>query len=206
MKFNFDVDIDLADRNLLLQHIKHTPAAMHNVNPARKHNTGIHITDIPYDAVNNMASLDYKVAEQRGYFKLDLLNVHLYSKVRSEEHLIQLMEEPDWNMLNERSIVEQLIHIGNHYDSLQRMPEPVNSVPRLAMFLSVIRPSKKHLIGKPWSEVAKTVWESDGEGYQFKRSHSIAYSHLVVVNMNLFSESGHSTNQCNATTFNSTLV
>lgn len=192
MKFNFDVDIDLADRNVLLEKIPHIPAAMHNVKPPRKHNTGVHITDIPYDSINNMAALDYKLAEERGYFKLDLLNVHIYSKVKNEEHLIELMKDPDWSMLGDRGIVQQLIHIGNHYDSLQRMPEPVNSIPRLAMFLSVIRPGKKHLIGKRWSEIAETVWENDGDGYRFKKSHSLAYSHLVVVNMNLLSESRHS--------------
>jgi hypothetical protein len=53
------------------------------------------------------------------------------------------------------------------------------------MFLAIIRPAKRHLIGKKWSEVAETVWKTGNDGYGFKRSHSIAYSHLVVVNMNL---------------------
>jgi len=187
-KFNFDVDIDLADRSNLLQYIKHIPAAMHNTQPTRKHNTGVYVTPVPYDAENNMCSLDYKVAEQRGYFKLDLLNVHLYSMLRDEQHLIEMMSEPDWTMLNDRMLVEQLIHIGNHYDHLQRMPEPVNSIPRLAMFMAVIRPGKKHLIGLPWKEVSKTVWDKDGEGYSYKKAHAISYAHLVVVNMNLLRE------------------
>ena len=59
------------------------------------------------------------------------------------------------------------------------------------MFLAVIRPSKKHLIGKPWREVAKTVWDDDKTGYHFKKSHSVAYAQLVVVHMNLL-DSGHS--------------
>jgi hypothetical protein len=53
------------------------------------------------------------------------------------------------------------------------------------MFLAVIRPGKKHLIGLPWKEVAKTVWDKGTDGYIFKRSHSCAYSQLVVVHMNL---------------------
>jgi len=65
------------------------------------------------------------------------------------------------------------------------MPEPVDSIPRLAMLLSIIRPAKRHLIGLPWSEVAKTVWEKDDELYTFKKSHAIAYANLVVVHMNL---------------------
>lgn len=188
MRIDADVDIDLPDRDKLLAVIKHIPASMRNVNPIRKHSTGVHITDIPYDPVNDMASIDYKEAEQRGYFKLDLLNVHVYSQVKNEEHLIQLMYEPDWTMLNDRATVEQLIHLGNSFDLMRRMPEPINSIPRLAMFLAVIRPAKRHLLGKTWKEVNETVWEKDQTGYSFKRSHAVAYAQLVVVHMNLLRE------------------
>jgi hypothetical protein len=189
MKFNSDIDIDFGDRDKILEHIKHIPAAMRKANPMRKHATGIHVTDIPYDAINNMANIDYSIAESRGYLKLDLLNVHVYDKVRDEQHLIELMREPNWDKLNDREFVEKLIHLGNHYQSIQRMPEPVDSIPRLAMFLAIIRPAKKHLIGLPWREVAKTVWDKNDEGYSFKKSHSVGYAHLVVVHMNLLEES-----------------
>jgi hypothetical protein len=56
------------------------------------------------------------------------------------------------------------------------------------MFLAIIRPGKKHLIGKPWKEVAKTVWDKGTDGYVFKKSHSLAYAHLVAVHMNLITE------------------
>ena len=186
MKFQSDVDIDFGNRDDILQHIKHIPAAMRKVHPIRKHATGVYVSDVPYDNINEMANIDYAEAEKRGYFKLDLLNVHVYQQVKSEEHLVELMTtEPDWEMLKDRNIVEQLIHLSNHYQSLQRMPEPVDSIPRLAMFLAVIRPAKKHLIGKPWKTVAQTVWEKESGDYHFKKSHSIAYANLVVVHMNL---------------------
>ena len=185
MKFQSDIDIDFGNRDDILKHIKHIPAAMRNVTPIRKHATGVHVSDIPYDAINDMANIDYTEAEERGYFKLDLLNVHIYNFVRDEQHLQELMKEPDWTMLNDKKTVEKLIHLSNHYHSLQRMPEPVNSIPRLAMFLAVIRPAKKHLIGKPWVEVAKSVWEKESDDYHFKKSHSVAYANLVVVHMNL---------------------
>jgi DNA polymerase III alpha subunit len=54
------------------------------------------------------------------------------------------------------------------------------------MFLALIRPAKKHLIGKKWSEIARSVWDKDGDGdYAFRHSHSVAYAQLVVVHMNL---------------------
>jgi hypothetical protein len=186
MKFKSDIDIDLGDRDKLLSLIPHTVASIRKTE-IRKHNTGVYVTDIPYDPVNDVASLDYELAEERGYIKLDLLNVHVYNQVRDEKHLIELMQEPDWNKLNDITFVEQLIHLGNHYNTLRKMPEPVNSIPRLAMFLALIRPGKKHLIGLPWSEINKTIWEKGTDGYGFKRSHSVAYAHLVVVHMNILS-------------------
>lgn len=189
MKNNFDIDIDFGNRDLILEHIKHIPAAMRNVSPMRKHNTGVYVSEIPYDSINDMANIDYTEAESRGYMKLDLLNVHVYNQVRNEEHLIELMKEPDWTLLNSSEFVSQLIHLGNHYNNLQKMPEPVDSIPRLAMFLAIIRPGKKHLIGEKWVEVAKTVWDKTEDGYTFKKAHAVGYAWLVAVHMNLICES-----------------
>lgn len=185
MKLQSDVDIDLPNRDKLLEVIEHTPAAMLKANPIRKHATGVYISPVPYNPITNMCSVDYREMDQRGYFKLDLLNVHVYEQVKDEIHLIQLMDEPNWEKLKDRSFVEKLVHLSNHYDILRKMPEPVNSIPRLAMFLAIIRPAKRHLIGEPWSVVNKTVWDRDKDGYTFKRAHAIAYAHLVVVHMNL---------------------
>jgi len=186
IKFNSDIDIDLGDRDKLLSLIDHIPASIRK-NEIKKHNTGIYVTDIPYDPVNNMSNIDYELAEERGYMKLDILNVHVYNQVRDEQHLVELMNEPDWTLLNDQKLVEQLIHLGNHHNTLRKMPEPVNSIPRLAMFLAVIRPGKKHLIGLPWVEVAKTIWTKEEGTYTFKKSHAVAYAHLVVVHINLLS-------------------
>ena len=126
------------------------------------------------------------LAEKRGYFKLDLLNVHVYTLIQDEQHLIRLMNrEPNWAILKDYNKMKELIHIGNHYRSIKSMPEPIDSIPRLAMFLALIRPAKKHLIGLPWSEVSKTIWDKGADGYSFKKSHAIAYAQLVVVHMNL---------------------
>jgi hypothetical protein len=97
-----------------------------------------------------------------------------------------MTQEPEWHRLYDPEFCAKLIHIGNHYKTLLQMPEAVNSIPRLMMFMAIIRPAKRHLIGLPWAEVAKTIWDKTEDGqYAFKKSHSCAYSHLVVVNMNL---------------------
>lgn len=185
MRIDSDIDIDFGNRDKLLQVLPHTRAAMRNVKPIRHHATGIYVTDVPYDPINDMASIDYVEADKRGYFKLDLLNVHVYEQVQDEKHLIELMYDPKWENLKDKNFVEKLIHLNNQYYNLQKMPEPIDSIPRLAMFLAIIRPGKKHLIGQVWSEISKTVWDKGTDGYTFKKAHAIAYAQLVVVHMNL---------------------
>ena len=188
LKFKSDIDIDFADRQQVLDLLNVTPASIIRDGKLTKHNTGVYATDIPVDPFVGSASLDYQAAEDRGYMKLDLLNVHVYKQVRDETHLIKLMQEPDWTKLYDPAICGQLIHINNHYDTLLKMPEPVDTIPRLAMFLAVIRPGKRHLIGRTWKDVGATVWDKVEGEYAFKKSHSVAYSQLVVVNLNLLCE------------------
>ena len=188
MKFQSDIDIDFGDRNKILDIIKHVPASQLRDNKLVAHNTGVYVTDIPEDPFARLASLPYEYAEKRGYLKLDFLNVNLYQQVQSEQHLLELMDAPaDWTRFNtDQAFFEQLIHVNNHWNVLKKMPEPVDTIPRLAMFLAVIRPAKRHLIGKAWADVAQEVWtKPEDDGYYFKKSHAVAYAHLVVVNMNL---------------------
>lgn len=188
MKFQSDIDIDFGNREDVLKLIKHTPASILKDGKLNKHNTGVYVTAIPEDPFQKLASLDYKVAEDRGYLKLDFLNVNLYQQVQSEEHLQELMmQTPPWNRFNtDQEFFDQLIHVNNHWNTLKRMPEWVDTIPRLAMFLAVIRPAKRHLIGKDWKEVSEEVWtKPSDDSYHFKKAHAIAYAHLVVVNMNL---------------------
>lgn len=184
---NFDVDIDVADRSILLSKIKHIPAMIDRNENCIKHNTGIYVNPIPVDPMAGLASLDYQEAERLGYIKIDILNVNVYEQIKSNEHLEKLMNsEPLWDMLQYEEFVKQVIHINNHFDTMQRMPEPINSIQRMAMLLCIIRPAKRYLIGKPWKEVAAEVWKKPTDGsYVFKKSHSVAYAHLVAIHMNL---------------------
>jgi hypothetical protein len=189
MKFKSDIDIDFADREQVLKLLDITPASILRDGALVKHNTGVYPTDIPVDPFTGQASLDYDVAEDRGYVKLDFLNVNLYKQVRDEAHLIELMREPNWAQLYDPEVCAKLMHVNGHYDLLLQMPEPVDSIPRLAMFLAIIRPAKRHLAGRTWKEVALTVWDKPADDtYYFKKAHAISYSQLVVVNLNLLDE------------------
>jgi hypothetical protein len=96
-----DIDIDFANRDLALKVIKHIPASIaEDKGTFKKHNTGIYCTSIPFNPVSNLANIDYKEADDRGYFKIDFLNVSLYKDIKDEEHLRQLMDqEPLWDLL-----------------------------------------------------------------------------------------------------------
>lgn len=185
-----DIDIDLADRNQVLALIDHIPARQTQDGQVRRHNSGIYVTDIPYDPVHACAALDYREAEQRGYFKIDLLNMHVYQLVRDPDHYERMLAQPpDWSRLwQDTAWAQQLVHVGGHTDLLASM-QP-DSITRMAAFIAVIRPGKAHLQNRPWSEVFESVWDgNDQRGFVFKRSHSLGYGQLVALHMNLLSES-----------------
>jgi hypothetical protein len=189
-----DIDLDFADRNKILELIQHTPARQIHQGQVRRHNSGVYVTDIPYDPVNDCASIDYQEAEQRGYFKIDLLNMSVYQLIRDPIHYTEMLARPvPWDRLwEDPGWAKQLVHVGNYTDILKSMRP--DSIPRMAAFISVIRPGKAHLQNKPWEEVFASVWDGDdSQGYTFKHSHSISYAALVALHMNLL----HFANQGN---------
>ena len=184
-----DIDIDLADREQVLKLISATAARQLTQGQVRKHNSGVYVTDIPYDPVNECAAIDYETAEQRGYFKIDLLNMSVYQLVKSPQHYEQLLaQEPNWSRLwTDPEWAKQLVHVGNYTDLLAKMKP--DSIPRMAAFIAIIRPGKAHLQNKPWKEVFESVWDKDNsKGFVFKHSHSISYAALVALHMNLLSQ------------------
>ena len=185
-----DIDIDLADRDQLLKLIQVTPARQLHQGQVRRHNSGVYATDIPYDPVNTCAAIDYEQAEDLGYFKIDLLNMTVYQLVRDSVHYKQMLaQEPTWSRLwTDTDWAAQLVHIGNYTDLLQSMKP--DSIPRMAAFISIIRPGKAHLQNRPWAEVFKSVWDGDdSKGFVFKHAHAIGYAALVALHMNLLSPS-----------------
>lgn len=186
-----DIDIDMPNRDALLKLIQHVPARLEVNGQVRRHNSGIYITDIPTDPVNNCAAIDYEAAESRGYFKIDLLNMSVYNLVNSPEHYEQMLNTPPpWQRLwTDRPWASQLVHVGNYVDLLKTMKP--DSIPRMAAFISIIRPGKSHLQTRPWAEVFASVWDGDeSRGFVFKKAHAISYSMLVVLHMNLLNQQG----------------
>lgn len=185
-----DIDIDLADRDQLLGLIPHVRARQVSGNTITKHNTGIYATAIPEDFQHGCAAIDYREAEQRRYFKIDLLNQSVYRLVRDYRHLDEMMQrDPPWSRLwHDPEWASQIVHVGNHLDLLRDMRP--DSITRMAAVISVIRPGKAHLRGRPWQEVFDQVWDGDeSRGFVFKKAHAISYAHLVALHMNLLDTS-----------------
>jgi len=184
-----DIDIDFLDRKQALDTIRHIPAAIQDSNGNfKKHNTGVYCQAIPYNPLTDTASIDYKTADSRGYFKIDFLNVSAYQGVRDEAHLQSLLNtEPLWDLLDQDEFTSMLFHVNGH-GSILRTMKP-RSIAQLAAVMAMIRPAKRYLIGQDWNTVNNEVWvKPAGNEYFFKRSHATAYAALVVVQMNLICE------------------
>lgn len=181
-----DIDIDVPDRDAVLALIPHIPAMQMVNGIPRRHNSGIYVTGIPQDSVTGLSSIDYETADRRGYFKIDLLNMSVYQLVRDQTHYDQLLSRtPPWARLwTDPQWASQVVHIGNYHGLLSTMRP--DSIPRMAAFISVIRPGKAHLQNCSWEEIFASVWDGDtSRGYTFKKSHAVGYATLVALHMNL---------------------
>lgn len=183
-----DIDIDFFDREDALKLFDYTVASRLDNGKLVKHNTGVYLHTVPTDAVTGLCQLPYELAEEEGYFKIDFLNVGIYKGIRSEEHLIELMnKEPLWDLLEQDDFCNLLFHVNGHGDILRKMKP--TTIPQLAAVLAMIRPAKRHLIGTDWTTVMKTIWTKPTNGeYYFKKSHAIAYAVAITVQMNLICE------------------
>ena len=179
-----DIDIDFADRDIILSKIQHRVAKL---DTGKKHNTGVYVTECPHNPVDNISTIEHKTAEERGYFKLDFLNVSIYKDVKDEEHLQSLMDKaPLWELLEHQDFVDQVFHLNGH-SSLLKQLKPT-SVEQLAATLAIIRPAKRHLANESWETIMKEVWIKPEEGYYFKKAHAVSYAMACVVHMNLLCE------------------
>ena len=149
----------------------------------------MYLQNIPTLPLEGFSAIDHKQAEQEGWFKVDVLNNSVYTGINNEAHLNKLLEtEPMWELLEHEEVVEQLFHINNHFDIVSK--HKPKTVEQLAMILAMIRPGKRHLVGKSWKDIEKVVWsKTTDDTYFFKKSHAIAYALTIIVQLNLICES-----------------
>lgn len=192
MIVNTDIDIDTADRNRILRLIRNTPAMISESGRQKRHNTGVYFHEVPTDPFTGLCTVDYKEAEDAGFFKIDVLNVNVYENISSNQELQELIDtEPMWELLEHQEVVSELFHIHNHYEIVKRLKP--KTVEQLAAVLAIIRPAKRHLLDSNWDTIMREVWiKPTDNSYYFKKSHAIAYALAIVVQLNKLVKSSSS--------------
>lgn len=189
-KVSTDVDIDVFGRDNILDGIECIFGRIDRPDGrVEKHPTGVYFQNIPRDPVTNMSTLDHRIANDYGYFKIDFLNVNMYENIKDENHLLELLnKEPPWDFFEYAEITDQLFHLKGHSNLLRRFKP--KSVEDLATILAIIRPSKAYLQRESWDKIMNEVWvKNEGDdSYQFKRCHAISYALVIIVNLNLLIE------------------
>lgn len=154
-----------------------------------KHPCGAYFQGIAVDPITGLAAIPHKEAQQLGFFKIDFLHLSVLDDFSSKDQIRKLMKlRPDWTLLDDRSIVEKLFHIRNHFDLVNRV-KPTN-VQELADIMALIRPGRRQLLEQYMANkelVRKTqLYERQAQDeYSFKRSHAIAYAYNVVLQLHL---------------------
>lgn len=189
-KVETDVDIDVYNRDAIIDSLGCILGRIDRPDGSvDRHPTGVYFQDIPVDPFTRMSTIDYRIAKDYGYFKIDFLNVNMYEGIQDENHLLRLLDqEPDWHLFEYEEITENLFHLKGHSHLLRKFKP--QSVEDLAMILAIVRPAKAYLQVKDWETVKKDVWvkAENSDTYQFKRAHAISYALAAIVHLNLFVE------------------
>lgn len=183
-----DIDIDFADRTLALAGLSYVSASMTNARGQKqRHASGVYFQNVPIDPLTGLCAFEYEEAAEHGYFKIDFLNNSLYEAVRDEDHLVTLLStEPDWSLLEHDHIVDMLAHLNGNF-GVVKMIRP-KSIEDLSVVLALMRPGKRHLMGRSRAEIDQDIWTAGTDGFTFKRAHAIAYAASIVVQLNLICE------------------
>ena len=153
-----------------------------------KHPCGVYFQNIPRDRVTKLSAIPFREAEELGYTKIDLLHLSVYDHFQSREEIVQLLKlEPDWGLFSDKEAVSKLFQLSRtiHWNTIQRIkPRDINA---LADTLALIRPGKRFLLDRYLrGEVdQEELYRKDSKGYTFKKSHAVAYAHVIKLQLHL---------------------
>lgn len=180
-----DIDLDCSGvtQKSICNTLKNTPASIIKDGEITQHIVGHYFHEVPIDKISGLCSIDYERAQEYGLLKIDVLHNSIYDDIEKRSYIKKLLQyEPDWNLLSNKSVVEQLPHIHNYYQLLQKW-KPHN-VEQLAMFIAVVRPAKKYLSEiYDFDKIKDIIWVKEDEEYMFKKSHSIGYAMAIKLRL-----------------------
>jgi len=185
-----DIDIDTKSSFNFLDHLPTAVKASRvDKGELRPHPAGAYLQDIPKDGITGLCAIPFKEAESLGYMKFDFLHINLLDSFESKEEIRELLKvEPDWSLLEHEENVKKLTQISRHFDLVYRLKP--RSVEDIADLISLIRPAKRGLL-EAYIEDKETIRTllykkpEDPDRYYFKKSHSIAYSLNIVLQLHL---------------------
>lgn len=187
--FKADVDIDFrTDFNPIEIFPKWVKASIVKNEQITPHPCGMYPQAIAIDPISKLAAISYDTADDLGYLKLDMLHNSVYNHFETREEILELLEiEPDWSLLLIEEQVAKLFQLSKHYDLLIKVKP--QSIEDLADAIALIRPGKSNLINLylAQKDTVRKLLYNQSEEFSFKRSHSFAYAHVIVLQLHLIS-------------------
>jgi len=154
------------------------------------HPCGVYPQAMVRDPLTRLAAIPYDDAEELGYLKVDFLHLNVYEHFSTRAEIEQLLKmEPDWTLLQLPSTWPKLFQLSKHGELLAKV-KPRN-IEELADCMALIRPGKKTLIGlytKEREACRRVLYAKDESGYSFKKSHALAYSFVVWLQLHLIAQ------------------
>lgn len=181
-----DIDIDISPETKPEDIFKIIKASMIEKDEIKKHPVGVYFQNIPTDPITGLAAIPYKDAETLGYYKIDMLHLNILKQFDSKSEIKSLLKKPtNWSLLEDRSIVENLFHIGKHFDIVYQVKP--KSVLELADILALIRPNKIKLLDKYLRnrKLARQELYTKRSKSDLRKSHAIPYALLIVLQLNI---------------------
>lgn len=181
-----DIDIDISPETTPDKLFNIVKASMVEQDTLKKHPVGFYFQNIPTDPITGYSAIPYKVAEDLGFYKIDMLHLNILKQFDSKDEIRNLLKKPpNWKLLHDRSIVENLFHISKHFDIVYQVKP--TSVLELADILALIRPNKIKLLDKYLRnrKVVRTELYTKRSKSDLRKSHAIPYALLIVLQMNI---------------------
>lgn len=181
-----DIDIDIKPKTPINNFLPIIRASMLEKNDIKPHPVGYYLQNIPQDKITNLAAIPYDKAEDFGYIKIDILNLHLLEVFESREEIKAICQmQPDWSLLQKEDIVKKLFHIKNHFHVVSKCHP--KSVDDLADVLAIIRPNKIQLLDKYLKDkktIRPILYHKHADS-DLRKSHAYAYALNIIIQMNL---------------------
>lgn len=154
------------------------------------HPCGVYPQKMAADPVTGLAAIPYEEAEDLGYLKVDFLHLMVYQHFNTRAEIDALVKkDPDWSLLLVPSVQGKLFQLAKHGELLTKLKP--KSIMELADIMALIRPGKRQFIGlyeKDRAAARRILYAKDETGYSFKKSHALAYSYVVVLQLHLIEQ------------------